>query len=333
MAEGAIVPSEAFDAALLDLDGVVYVGPKGVPHATESINAAIAAGMRIGYVTNNASRSAATVREQLQGLGVSPTLDEVITSAQLAAEVLAERHAPGTRILVVGGPGLHDAITDVGLVPVATAAESPAAVVQGFGPDVSWRALAEASYAVSAGVPWVATNADLTIPTTGGIAPGNGALIGTVRAATGANPEVIGKPSPAGFIRAARRLGAVRPLVVGDRLDTDIEGAVASGQPSLLVLTGVTRLADVLTAAPVRRPTFLAPDLRWLNRPVHRIEGDGPEMFVAGARVAAHDRSIDVEIGQDPVAAAAALVAFAWAHPELDPAPGLVNVAAALERL
>ena len=310
----SIVLAEVYDAALLDLDGVVYVGKSEVAHAASSINAARAAGMRIGYVTNNASRPPAAVRDHLAEFGLDPALADIVTSAQIAADVLASRFAPGALILVVGGRGLVEAVSAVGLVPVTQFADDPVAVVQGFGPDTSWRSLSEAAYAVHAGVPWVATNADLTVPTAQGIAPGNGALIQTVAIATGAYPEVVGKPEPVVFAAAAARLGSSRPVVVGDRLDTDIQGAVAAGMPSLLVLTGVTDLAAAFTAPPQARPTFVAPDLRWLLRPLtlaHPVDGG----FRAADSIAEIERGrIRLVVGTDPVCALQALLALVWSQ-------------------
>src|SRR5690606_21798394 len=130
-----------------------------------------------------------------------------------------------------------------------------------------WRMLAEAAYTINTGVPWVASNVDRTLPTTRGRAPGNGALVEAVRLATGAVPMVAGKPETPMHREAVLRTGARKPLVVGDRLDTDIDGAYRSGADSLLVLTGVTD-PEQLVAADVRyRPTYVSEDLRALLEP------------------------------------------------------------------
>ena len=272
------------DVALYDLDGVVYIGAGAVAHASESITAAAALGLRPVYVTNNAARPPEDVVAHLLEFGLTPQIDEVITSSQIAADLLAQRYPSGSRILCVGGRGLHLALELVGLQPVAKFADDPVAVVQGFGPDVAWKSLAEISYAVHAGLPWLATNADLTVPTARGIAPGNGALVGTVTAATGKHPEVSGKPAPGVFTAAARRVGALNPLVVGDRLDTDIAGAVGAGMPSLLVLTGVTDLAGAAGAGLDCRPTYVWPDLRGLLAAQPIVESDGTTWHSQGWR-------------------------------------------------
>ncbi len=257
--------AETYDVALVDLDGVIYVGSEPVNHAVPALARARAAGLRLAFVTNNAARRPEAVAEQLTGLGVAASPGEVVTSAQAAARLLAERLPAGARVLVVGGEGLVAALAEHGLMPVAHAEDNPAAVVSGFHPDVGWRLLAEGAYAVAAGLPWVASNVDPTIPMPQGNAPGNGALVETIRLATGRQPVVAGKPEPPIHREAMLRTGARHPLVIGDRLDTDIAGAARAGADSLLVLTGVTSALDLVAAAPGSRPTFVARDLRALS--------------------------------------------------------------------
>jgi HAD superfamily hydrolase (TIGR01450 family) len=267
---------QLYDAALLDLDGVVYIGPNPVPHAAAALATARRAGMRLAFVTNNAARTPLAVAEQLTGLGVPAEAAEVATSAQAAARVLTELLPAGSAVLVVGGEGLEAALRDRGLRPVYSLDDDPAAVVQGFHPTVGWRQLAEGTFAVRRGLPWVASNTDLTIPTHRGIGPGNGTLVEVIRLATGASPIIAGKPELALHRESAERVGAQRPLVVGDRLDTDIQGAVRADTDSLLVLTGVTDPAQLLAAPPDRRPTYLAEDLRGLlvAHPPVQVNGD-----------------------------------------------------------
>ena len=260
-------PSEAYDVALLDLDGVVYVGGEAVPGVSEALAAARTSGMRLGFVTNNASRTPEEVARHLVHLGVAAEAADVITSAQAAASVLAQSLGRGAKVLPVGGPGVPAALTAAGLSVVHRAEEGPVAVVQGYGPEVSWLHLAEAVVAIRAGARHVATNGDATIPSPRGILPGNGALVGVVSGVTGRTPLVTGKPDPAMHAECVRRTGARRPLVVGDRLDTDIEGAQRAGAPSLLVLTGVTDPPGLLAAPPQHRPDLLATDCAGLLAP------------------------------------------------------------------
>jgi HAD superfamily hydrolase (TIGR01450 family) len=261
-----------YDTAMLDLDGVVYRGSDAVPHAVESLLKASAAGMRLTYVTNNASRTPEAVAAHLVELGLPAKPDEVVTAAQAVARLIAEQVPKGARVLTIGGDGLRAALLGYGLELVSSADDDPAAVVQGYRPDTSWMDLAEAAYAVERGVPWFAANTDSTMPTARGIAPGNGALVGAVAAATGTWPTVAGKPEPALHRETMIRTGARQPLVVGDRLDTDIEGANRAGVDSLLVLTGVTTLDQLREAPDLHQPTYVAPDLRGLLEPERLID-------------------------------------------------------------
>ncbi|KUF13428.1 HAD hydrolase-like protein [Streptomyces silvensis] len=267
-----------YDTALLDLDGVVYAGGEAIAHAVESLDTARSGGMHLAYVTNNALRTPDAVADHLTELGIPAAASDVITSAQAVARLASEQVPAGARVLVIGGEGLRVALRERGLEPVESADDDPVAVVQGYGgPDLAWSRFAEASYAVARGVPWFASNTDLTIPSGRGIAPGNGAAVEVVRIATGAEPQVAGKPLPPMHRETILRTGAVRPLVVGDRLDTDIEGAFAGGVDSLLVLTGVTDGARLLAARPEHRPTYVDADLRGLlgGQPDVVAEGEG----------------------------------------------------------
>jgi HAD superfamily hydrolase (TIGR01450 family) len=253
--------TQVYDVLLLDLDGVVYIGADPVPGAAQALHAARSAGVAARFVTNNASRPAPVVAQHLRDLGVEAGDDEVVTSAQAAAGLLAARVHPGARILVVGGEGLYWALAQEGLTPVASMDDDPVAVVQGFSPDLGWRLLAEGARGVRAGLPWIATNTDLTVPTPYGPAPGNGTLVAAIAAATGSSPQVAGKPQPTLFLDAVRRSGAARPLVIGDRLDTDLEGARAAGIDGLIVLTGVSSGVDLLASVPAQRPHLIGLDL------------------------------------------------------------------------
>ncbi|MFF8293806.1 HAD-IIA family hydrolase [Streptomyces sp. NPDC016309] len=275
--------SEAYDTALLDLDGVVYAGGKAIRHAVEALGTARDGGMHLAYVTNNALRTPDAVAEHLTELGVPAGASDVITSAQAVARLVSEQLPGGSRVLVIGGEGLRVALRERGLEPVESADDDPAAVVQGYGgPELPWGRFAEASYAVARGVPWFASNTDLTIPSGRGIAPGNGAAVEVVRIATGAEPQVAGKPLPPMHRETILRTGAERPLVVGDRLDTDIEGAFNGGVDSLLVLTGVTDAARLLAAVPEHRPTYVDADLRGLLTGQPEVTGTAADGFGCG---------------------------------------------------
>ncbi|MFF0311727.1 HAD-IIA family hydrolase [Streptosporangium sp. NPDC004379] len=268
---------DPYDTLLLDLDGVVYLGRDAVPGAPEALRRAAEEGMRLAYVTNNASRTPGAIAEHLSALGAPARAEDVVTSAQAAARLVAERVEPGSAVLVVGGMGLRSALRAHGLRPVSTAAEGPAAVVQGIAPDLSYGLLCEGALAVRRGALFVAANADATMPSGRGELPGNGSMTRVIATATGVEPVVAGKPEPPLHRESMLRTGSRRPLVVGDRLDTDIEGAMNAGVDALLVLTGVTAPLDLLTAGPRGRPTYVAADLSALHRPYPAVRrsGDG----------------------------------------------------------
>ena len=266
---------DGFDLILADLDGVIYKGADAIPFAVESINAI---DVRVGYITNNASRTDASVAEHLSGLGLKVSAEDVVTSPQAAVRLLAGLVDAGSSILVVGGEGLTVEVERAGFTVTRSALDSPAAVIQGFAPEVGWVHLAEAAFALHTGIPWVATNTDWTIPVARGTAPGNGTLVSAVHTAVGRLPAVAGKPEVAMFELAADRFGATKALVIGDRLDTDILGANRAGMESVLVLTGIDRAKQVLAAEKDQRPTYIVDDLRELHQPypptvVTEVEG------------------------------------------------------------
>ncbi|MFE0966143.1 HAD hydrolase-like protein [Streptomyces fungicidicus] len=305
--------NEAYDTALLDLDGVVYAGGNAIDHAVASLAAAREGGMRLAYVTNNALRTPDAVAAHLTELGIPSEAGDVITSAQAVARLISDQVPQGSRVLVIGGEGLRVALRERGLVPVESADDDPVAVVQGYGgPELPWGRFAEASYAVARGLPWFASNTDLTIPSGRGIAPGNGAAVEVVRIATGAEPQVAGKPLPPMHRETILRTGAERPLVVGDRLDTDIEGAFNGEVDSLLVLTGVTDGAQLLAAAPRHRPTYVDADLRGLltGQPEVAAAGDGFRCGGWTARAGAEQLELEGDGGA--LDGLRALCAAAW---------------------
>jgi glycerol 3-phosphatase-2 len=275
--------SEAYDLAMLDLDGVVYIGRHAVPGAAPAIDQARSAGMHVAFITNNASRTPIQVSDQLRSLGVHAEAGDVVTSAQAAARVLREKLAEGAGVLLLGGRGLEEAILEQGLRPVGPADE-PQAVVTGYGPDVLWRDLMRAAVLIRDGLWWVASNTDMSIPTAYGLGPGHGVQVRMLSEFSGVTPVVAGKPNRPLLDETMRRVGGERPLMVGDRLDTDIEGAHNAGIDSLLVLTGVTGLADIAAARPGGRPTYLAADLHGLQEPHPEVGLDGDRRVVGGWR-------------------------------------------------
>lgn len=265
-----------YDGLIVDADGVLFRGPQVVDHAVDALTWVSREAHRMwGVVTNNAAHSPSAVAAKLQGLGYALDAEQVITSPQGAATYLRQHGIDGgARVLVVGGSGIDDALREAGFEPVREHGLEVVALVQGFGPDLRWADLAQAAYAVQRGAMWVATNADLTLPTAEGLAPGNGSMVQAVANAANRMPDAItGKPEPLLMQVAAERWGLRRPLVVGDRIDTDIRGGSRAGMDTLLVLTGVTDLDQVgalVDAAPEDRPTYIAQDLRALTQPASR---------------------------------------------------------------
>jgi HAD superfamily hydrolase (TIGR01450 family) len=323
--------SDRYDLAVLDLDGVVYVGRQVVPGADAALRVAREHGMRRAFVTNNAARTPAVVAAHLTALGVDAAAADVVTSAQAAARLVAASVPAGGRVYVIGGDGLEEALRERGFRPVTSpddgrddgagdgasdrAGQPVAAVVQGYGPAMPWRQVVDGAILVRAGLPWVASNTDLTLPPDRGIGPGNGTLVKLVADFAGRSPQVAGKPEPALFEETLDRVGGRRPLVVGDRLDTDIEGAKRLGWPSLLVLTGVTGLAELVAAPPGQRPTYLGPDLATLNRPHPVPEVHGAEHRLGGWTARVDDGRLRVTgNGASPADWWRVVASAAWAH-------------------
>jgi HAD superfamily hydrolase (TIGR01450 family) len=313
-------PLEGVDVLLADLDGVVYRGDDAIPHAVDSLNRAQQT-VRVGYLTNNASRTDATVARHLTELGLSVAPDDVVTSPQAAVKLLVDLVPPGSRILVVGGDGLVTEVERAGFVVVKSAEEAPAAVIQGFAPHVAWTDLAEAAYALHspeghAGIPWVATNTDWTIPQARGTAPGNGTLVSAVHTAVGRLPVVAGKPERAIFDAASARFAASSALFLGDRLDTDIVGANRAGMSSALVLTGIDGPKQVLAADSDSRPHYLLGDLRDLFEPYPRTEVTekrGVKRVAVGTAVVKIDgRAVTLERDGAPIDVLRAAAAAVW---------------------
>ncbi|PTW90426.1 HAD superfamily hydrolase (TIGR01450 family)/HAD superfamily hydrolase (TIGR01549 family) [Microbacteriaceae bacterium MWH-Ta3] len=269
-------PLDGTDVVFADLDGVIYKGADAVPFAVESLVDA-SARARVAYITNNASRTPESVAEHLRELGLPARADDVVNSPQAAVRLLKTLVPAGATILVIGGEGLTTEVTNNGFVVTDSAEDSPAAVIQGFAPHLGWVHLAEASFALHTGIPWVATNTDWTIPVARGIAPGNGTLVSAVHLAVGRLPVFAGKPEKAIFDYARERFHASDPLVIGDRLDTDILGANRAGMRSALVLTGIDQAKQAIAADETMRPTYILEDLRQLDEeyPEVRLDVDG----------------------------------------------------------
>lgn len=313
---------DSYDAALFDLDGVIYLGPLAVPGAAETTAELVASRKAVMYVTNNAARAAETVVRQLQSLGFIAGLDNVLTSAQVAAQGLAEVLLPGAKVLVAGSASLAGLIAEAGLTPVASADDEPVAVLQGYDPVLGWPMLDEVCLAITRGAAWYATNDDASRPTERGLVPGAGAQIAAVAKAIGGSPTTFGKPHRPMMAEAVRRTGAERPLFVGDRIDTDIVGASNAGLDSLMVFSGAHGKRELIACGPGERPTHIGADVGALLQPRRSAVVSGDSAECHGQRATQDDSRIVLETrprsGEEQFDALWAIATLAWSAPYLD---------------
>jgi HAD superfamily hydrolase (TIGR01450 family) len=309
---------DSYDAALFDLDGVIYLGPAAVDGAPEAVGDLQRHGVRVGFVTNNAARTPSAVADQLRGFGIECDPSDVVTSAQAGARELFERFGAGARVLAVGGEGLRLALDELGLIMVDSADDDPVAVIQGYDPKLTWEMITEAALAIERGAAWIATNTDSTRPTERGLVPGNGAAVAAVRTAVEVEPVVAGKPYRPLMIETIRRLESARPIFVGDRIDTDVAGAGNVDIDSMLVLTGAHGPVQLFSAVGVERPTHLGWSAADLLLPERRAVS-GNDRIAVGSIEAYLETSVDGErlaISRDPADRAELLDAI-WAAARL----------------
>lgn len=312
---------DAYDAALFDLDGVVYLGPKAVPGAPEGLAELRQRGTHIGFVTNNAARPPQVVVDQLVGLGVEANLADVVTSAQAGARMLAEQLPADSLVYVCGSDALADEVRAVGMRTTREWRDQPAAVIQGYDPNISWSTLDGACHAIQRGAQWFATNSDLNRPTDLGAVPGAGAQINVVKSSVSGEPVEAGKPCPPLLRETVRRLGANHPIFVGDRIDTDIMGAVNVGMDSLLVFTGAHGKHDLAVVEPNGRPTYIGPDLRALLSEPRAASWDGEVCRVGAVTASVRDGVAAIDAVPSDVEgqfdATWALLQVLWRYPEV----------------
>ncbi|MGO2861821.1 MAG: HAD-IIA family hydrolase [Brevibacterium sp.] len=279
-------PGGQIDCVLFDLDGVVYHGPEPIPGAVEGINWLREQSIPVNYVTNNATRTAEVVAAHITELGVRTDESEVTTSAQVLADSLLQKFGTGALIYLVGTTGLSAALETAGLRITRSLDDDPVAIAQGLDPDIDYRAIVAVCEAIETGLEWWASNPDYSLIGRRSKVPGNGAFIDMISRLTGREPTIVGKPSPHMMEYAATRLGARRPLMVGDRLETDIEGGNAAGYETALVLTGVHDIHDALRAPAKLRPTYILPSLRGLEPLITGGDRDEPARIEAELRTA-----------------------------------------------
>ena len=254
--------ADRYDSFLLDIDGVLMRGEEAIPGAPEAVERLRGEGVPRVFMTNNSARTPDEVAARLSRVGIAAGPDQVVTSALATADVLGRDGV--ARAFLVGERGVRDALGDAGIEVVDGEPDEVDAVIVGWDRSADYARLRRAALLVERGARLVATNADAAFPAEDGLWPGAGALLSVVTVTTGADADVVGKPRPAMFVAARGRAGGRRPLVIGDRLDTDIAGAAALGWDSLLVLTGITSTLD-LEGADVR-PTYVRDDLSALHQ-------------------------------------------------------------------
>jgi len=322
---------QLFDAIGFDLDGVIYRGPLPIAGAPETLGELHRLGVPVSYVTNNASRPPSAVVDQLAGFGVTCTTSDIVTSGQATAHLMAHTLPAGAEVLVVGSPALADEVAACGLTPTTKRCRDTAAVVVGFNPSMTWDQMNEGCYAVQQGAAFFACNGDLNRPTDSGLSIGMGGILQAMGLALDVAPIMGGKPARPLLDEARRRLGAKRPLFVGDRLDTDIEGAQVAGWASLFVLSGSNGPADLVAAPPQCRPDFLAFDISGLLQParVAVLSGDTWHCGRASAGANGAEATIAGPLGSADgrLDALWALANLSWAH------GGQLDVASAIKNL
>jgi HAD superfamily hydrolase (TIGR01457 family) len=273
--------ADAYEAFLLDLDGVLFRGDEPIATAAPTVDALRSAGKRLVFLTNNSARTPGQVADKLKGFGIAAEPDEVITSAQATAEMIARRAGGSATAYVIGKEGVRSALETAGLeILDGRSVEQTDFVVVGWDSDVTYDALRTAAVLVRAGATLVATNADASYPAPGGeLWPGAGAILAAVETASGTRAEVVGKPHRPLFETAVERVGTRNALVIGDRIETDIAGAVGAGLDATLVLSGASEAWELLDHDAL--PVAILPDVEGVlaDGPVSRVRpAQGEEM-------------------------------------------------------
>lgn len=265
-------------AFIIDMDGVLWHGEQPQPGLQDFFQALHDQQIRFILATNNASLTREQYMEKLARMGVTTvTRNNILTSATATALYLAEHNSPETtRVFVVGEDGLRQPLLDQGFILTDLYEVNDSSkeiygsgahiVVCGKDHTLTWDKLATATLNIRAGAAFIGTNADTTLPTERGIILGNGAILAALQVATGVTPTIIGKPEPIMYRQALALLGTdpSQTVAIGDRLETDILGAVRAGIRSLLVLSGISTHTDLQKSA--YQPTWIMPDIRTITQ-------------------------------------------------------------------
>ncbi|NBO78076.1 MAG: hypothetical protein EBV27_00230 [Actinobacteria bacterium] len=222
---------DSYDSILLDLDGVVYLGTTPIDSAVKTIKELQKRKINIVVITNNGSVTSKSVSKWMKNFDLDFKPSSIVTSSQTLCWYLVNNFEKNDLVLVVGSQSLKDSVKESGFKVVNRADKNPAIVVNGIDAEIAQKDLAEMCYAIAKGAKWISTNNDYTFPT------------------------------PFMFLQAAKIFNSKNPLVVGDRLDTDIAGAIKAGFKSLCVLTGVTDLNQIKNTNSSTGPTYVGKDL------------------------------------------------------------------------
>jgi len=264
-----MIPFTNIKALIIDMDGVLWHGNQAIAGLTDFFQTLRDLGLRFVLATNNASLTPQQYVTKLAGMGVTVDLNEIMTSAMATALYLAEQMDPAqTRVYVVGEDGAVQALIEQGFTLTglyelnSEISKGADVVVCGKDHSLTWDKLATATLNIRAGAKFIGTNSDNTLPTELGLTHGNGAILAALQTATGVSPVIIGKPEPIMYQQAIARLGTdlAETIAIGDKLETDILGAIRTGINSIMVLTGVSTEADLKEAE--YQPTWVMPDLR-----------------------------------------------------------------------
>ncbi|PPD38806.1 MAG: haloacid dehalogenase [Methylobacter sp.] len=258
-------------ALIIDMDGVLWHGNQAITGLTDFFQTLRSQNIRFILATNNASLTPTQYVSKLAKMGVTVTEDEILTSGIATALYLSQHENPATtKVYVLGEEGASEPLSKLGFTLTGlyeinsskTPNQGADIVVCGKDQTLTWDKLATATLNIRAGAKFIGTNADTTLPTEHGITHGNGAILAALQVATGVEPTIIGKPEPIIYQQAMALLGtdASETIAIGDRLETDILGAVRTGIRSLMVLTGVSTEEDIKNSD--YQPTWVMTDIR-----------------------------------------------------------------------
>ncbi|NOQ65136.1 MAG: HAD-IIA family hydrolase [Methyloprofundus sp.] len=264
-------PFTNIHALIIDMDGVLWHGDQAIAGLNDFFNTLRKKQIPFVLATNNASYTGQQYINKFAGMGVEVVAEEILTSGIATALYLAEQHEPAkTRVFVLGEDGAVEPLKEQGFILTDlyqlntedTPNQGADLVVCGKDEQINWDKLATATLNINAGAEFIATNGDTTLPTERGLIQGNGAILAALTAATGITAKPIGKPEPIIYQQALALLGTSleNTVALGDRLDTDILGAVRTGIRSLMVLTGVSSESDIQQVD--YEPTWVMQDLR-----------------------------------------------------------------------